>query len=86
MQLFYFQDSFALKHTLDFTQVPPGCLLATSDTTSMYTNIDSDAALSKISSYNQQNPKHLSKTNPTTLNKAMLIVFSNDIDKFVDTF
>ena len=46
-----FKDSFELKKILDGVVVPPGAKLFTCDASAMYTNINTDAALSAIAKY-----------------------------------
>ena len=46
-----FKDLFELEKILDGVIVPPGVKLFTCDASAMYTNINTDAALSAIAKY-----------------------------------
>jgi hypothetical protein len=50
-QPLYFMDSFTLKQELDKLVCPPNASIITFDAVSMYTNIDIDDSISRISSY-----------------------------------
>jgi hypothetical protein len=50
-QPLYFMDSFTLKQELDKLVLPPNASIITFDAVSMYTNIDIDDSISRISSY-----------------------------------
>jgi hypothetical protein len=50
-QPFYFMDSFTLKQELDKLVLPPNASIITFDAVSMYTNIDIDNSISRISNY-----------------------------------
>jgi hypothetical protein len=84
----YFQDSFALKKTLDDMEVPPNALLFTSDATAMYTNIKTEPALIKISEYLRENAKQFNhnKFDTEALIAALHLVFENNLFKLGDTF
>ncbi|KAL7548430.1 hypothetical protein ACHAWF_011720, partial [Thalassiosira exigua] len=47
----YFRDSFVLKRNLKDIAVPPNASLFTYDAVSMYTNIDTDDCLERLSTY-----------------------------------
>jgi hypothetical protein len=47
----YFKDLFTLKQELDKLVLPPNASIITFDAVSMYTNIDIDNSISRISSY-----------------------------------
>jgi hypothetical protein len=82
-QASYFKDSFALKDLLDDILVPANGLLFTSDTTSMYTEILTEPAITAISAYIRDT------RGDTGVWKALIdalgIVFQNNLLKFGDT-
>jgi hypothetical protein len=47
----YFKDSYALKRELDTMNLPPNALIFTYDAVSMYTNIDTQDCISRLSEY-----------------------------------
>jgi hypothetical protein len=47
----YFKDSFELKQQLDDLNLPPNASLITFDAVSMYTNIDIDDCIERVSTY-----------------------------------
>ncbi|KAL7516908.1 hypothetical protein ACHAWF_000090, partial [Thalassiosira exigua] len=47
----YFRDTFDLKKKLDALEVPPGASLFTYDAVSMYTNIDTDDCIERLSNF-----------------------------------
>jgi hypothetical protein len=50
-QPFYFKDSFSLKQELDKIVLPPNASIITFDAVSMYTNINIDNSIEKISTF-----------------------------------
>lgn len=83
----FFRDSFVLKKRLDEVLLPPNALLFTMDATSMYSNIDSDAALAVLSEYlRRPNIMKQFDYNVDCLIEAIGIVLRSNILKFGDIF
>jgi hypothetical protein len=80
-QPFYFKDSFSLKQELDKIVLPPNASIITFDAVSMYTNIDIDDSIERISTFlaNTWN-KHKCKA----VKSAMEIVMKNNRMRFGD--
>lgn len=82
----YFKDTFALLKLLkNLPPLPPNASFFTCDAKSMYTNIDTDAALDVINDYLRANTKEFSY-HAETLIAAMDLVFRNNILSFGDAF
>jgi hypothetical protein len=79
----YFKDSFALKETLDETNIPPDTKIFSCDAKSMYTNIPTGPALEVVGAYihNRCEPALAN-----ALMEALRIVMENNIVRFGDTF
>ena len=84
----FFKDSFELKKTLNTINVPPGARLFTCDAESMYTNIDTEAALTVISAFmiDPETIKEYTHYNAATLIAALEIVMRNNILRFGDKY
>lgn len=83
----FFRDTFVLKQRLDQVQLPPNALLFTMDATSMYSNIDSNAALEVLSEYlRRPNIMEQFDYNADCLIEAIGIVLRSNIIKFGDIF
>ena len=82
----YFPDSFAFKKLLDRIVVPPGGLSFTNDAKSMFTNIETNAALSVICPYLRTMEKEFGHYNATILIQALEIVMKNNIIRFGDIY
>jgi hypothetical protein len=80
-QPFYFKDSFSLKQELDKIVLPPNASIITFDAVSMYTNINIDDSIERISTFlaNTWN-KHKCKA----IKSAMEIVMKNNRMRFGD--
>ena len=82
----YFPDSFAFKKLLDGIVVPPGGLSFTNDAKSMFTNIETNAALSVICPYLRTMEKEFGHYNATILIQALEIVMRNNTIHFGDIY
>ena len=78
----YFKSSYVLKEELLSLRLPPNAVLFTADADSMYTNIDTDHALTIIGEYIDNNPR--STGNPIALKSALNIIMKNMICVFGD--
>ena len=58
----YFKDSFSFKVLTDDLVLPPGAKLFTADAVSMYTNINTNAALTVICAFIEENERNLDIT------------------------
>jgi len=84
----YLQSSFDLVEIFKTFRLPPNrrCRLFTADATSMYTNIDTDAAILAIHDYILDH-QHLFPTLPLApLIEALDILMNNNVFQFGDTF
>ena len=84
----YFKDSFALKNILDTLHIPPNASLFTYDAISMYTNIDMEDCINRLSDYLHSPEtwfgfKHYT---PEALIEAIKLVMCNNRMKFGDIF
>jgi len=80
-QPFYFKDSFSLKQELDKIVLPPNASIITFDTVSMYTNINIDDSIERISTFLADIwDKHACKV----VKSAMEIVMKNNRMQFGD--
>ncbi|KAL7538734.1 hypothetical protein ACHAXR_010424 [Thalassiosira sp. AJA248-18] len=61
-----FKDSFAFKERIDNMVVPPGTCVFAADAVSMYTNIDTNAALSVICPYLRDKEKEFGQYHAKT--------------------
>ena len=82
----YFKDSFAFKAIIDAVKVPPGGKSFTADAVSMYTNIDTNGALSVICPFLRDNEKRFGHYHADTLIRALEIVMCNNIIRFGDKY
>lgn len=83
----WFKDSFALKNKLDTLVVPHRALLFSCDATSMYTNIDTDAAFAVIAAFlRQEDTQRKFEYNAEALIRALEIVMRNNIFRFGDLY
>lgn len=82
----YFKDSFAFKELIDDIVVPIGARVFTSDAVSMYTNIDTNAALSVICPYLRDNETEFGHYHAETLIRALEIVMNNNIIRLGDRY
>ena len=80
----YFKSSYVLKEELLSLRLPPNAVLFTADADSMYTNIDTDHALTIIGDYIDNNPR--STGNPRALKSALEIIMKNMICVFGDLY
>lgn len=87
-QATYFKNSLALKRELDTLRLPPNARIFTYDAVSMYTNIDTEDCISRLSAFlldpqtNLQYP-HL---RPKALVEALSLVMNNNRMRFGDLF
>jgi hypothetical protein len=84
----YLQSSFDLKTDLDtlLANLPPNCRLFTADATSMYTNIDTDAAIKAICDYIMQNQAKFPTLPLLPLQEALVLIMKHNVFQFGDTF
>ena len=84
----YFRDSFALKAILARLRVPSGARLFTCDAKSMYTNIDTNIALARISAYLRldSTKQQFTHYDPEALIAALEIVMRKNIFRFGDLY
>lgn len=85
-QATYFKNSYALKQQLDMMTLPPNARIFTYDAVSMYTNIDTECCLSRLSTY-LHSPTTLATyphISPSTLMEALTIVMNNNRMRFGD--
>jgi hypothetical protein len=80
-QLTYFKDSFALKRKLNTLVIPPNVSLFTYDAVSMYTNIEIDTCLERISTFLLT---IWDKVECSAVTSAMEIVIKNNRMRFGD--
>ena len=81
----FFKDLFAFKKILEALTVPPGARGFSADAVSMYTNIDTDGALSEICPFLRDNA-HRFDYHADTLIRALEIVMKNNIIRFGDIY
>jgi hypothetical protein len=82
----YLQSSFVLIKELATLVLPPDCFLFTADATSMYTNIDTDAAISGIHDYVMRNQSQFPTLPLTPLTEALVLIMKHNVFQFGDTF
>ena len=82
----YFKNSKELKDRIINIQLPPNAVLFTADAVSMYTNINTDAALDEISSYLRQNDDNFPSVPTEALIDALSLVMRNSVFTFGDTY
>ena len=80
-QPFYFKDSFSLKQELDKIVLPPNASIITFDAVSMYTNIDINDSIERISTFLAN---IWDKRACKTIKSAMEIVMKNNRMRFGD--
>ena len=81
----YIESSFDLLHDLNTINLPPGCRLFTSDAKSMYTNIDTDAAITSIRDYIIANQAKFPLLPVTPLIEALGLIMRHNVFQFGDT-
>ena len=84
----YFKDSFALKNILDTLHIPPNVSLFTYDAISMYTNIDMEDCINRLSDYLHSPETWFSFKHytPEALIEAIKLVMHNNRMQFGDVF
>ena len=82
----YLQSSFDLLRDFDTLDLPVNCRIFTADATSMYTNIDTDAAISAIHDYIRNNQQLFPFLPLTPLIEALEMLMKRNIFQFGDTF
>ena len=82
----YFKDSFEFKAIIDALKVPPGGKSFTADAVSMYTNINTNGALSVICPFLRDNEDRFGHYHAETLIRALEIVMLNNIIRFGDIY
>jgi hypothetical protein len=82
----YLTSSFELKKNLETLVIPPNCRLFTADATSMYTNIDTDAAIQAIHDYILHNQAQFPLLPLTPLIEALILLMKHNVFQFGDTF
>jgi hypothetical protein len=85
LQKTYFKSSYDLKKELVDLPLPSTARLFTSDAISMYTNINTDAALREIARYLRRNPALCSDIPIEALLAALTLVMKNNVIQFGDT-
>jgi hypothetical protein len=81
----YFKSSRDLKLQLERLPIPPGTRLFTADAVSMYTNINTEAALQEIGSYLDENRDDFTEIPIDALMQALSLIMRNNIFTFGDT-
>jgi hypothetical protein len=82
----YFKSSQDLHKMLSAMVIPPHTFFFTSDSESMYTNIDTNRALAYISSYIRDHAAEFEFYSVEALVEALKIVMKNSIFTFGDTY
>jgi len=82
----YFKDSFSFKDIIENLVLPPGSRLFTADDVSMYTNINTDAAMAVISTFVIEKQYDSPHYHAETLIRALEIVMRDNIVKFNDKY
>ena len=82
----YIQDSFGFKQLIDELKLPSRARLFTADAVSMYTNIDTDYALSILCPYLIEKEDEFGHYDADFLIRAIEIVMRNNILKFGDVY
>jgi hypothetical protein len=82
----YLQSSFVLIKELKSLTLPPNCRLFTADATSMYTNINTDAAIKAIHDYIMRNQAKFPTLPLTPLIEALTLIMKRNVFQFGDTF
>ena len=81
----FFKNSATLKSFLENQRLPPNALLFTADARSMYTCIDTDAALDEIPKYLRAHRREFPEVPIDALTDALTIVMQNNLFSFGDT-
>ena len=82
----YVESSFSLLHEIKDMHIPSNARLFTCDANSMYTNIDTDSAITAIEDYLTAN-QHLFPTLPVTpVMEALKLIMYHNAFQFGDTF
>lgn len=82
----FIKNSSDLIMDLSTMTLPENATLFTADAISMYTNIDTDTALSEINRFLHDNPALVEDLNIDCLMEALTIVMRNNIFTFGDTY
>ena len=82
----YFKDSKDLKAHLDTLNLPPSARIFSADAVSMYTNINTSAALYEIAQYLHQRSRRFNSIPLEALMQALTLVMRNNIFQFGDTY
>ena len=82
----YLQSSFDLLKDFKTLRLPPNCRIFTADATSMYTNIDTDAAIAAIHDYIMRNQAQFPYLPLTPLTEALELLMKHNVFQFGDTF
>ena len=82
----YLQSSFDLLQDFKTLNLPPDCRIFTADATSMYTNIDTDAAIQAIHNYILANQARFPCLPLTPLTEAISLLMKHNVFQFGDTF
>ena len=82
----YLQSSFDLLQDFKSLNLPPNCRIFTADATSMYTNIDTPAAVAAIHDYIQANQAKFPFLPLTPLTDALLLLMNHNVFQFGDTY
>ena len=81
----YIKNSLQVKTELLQLEIPPDSTLFTVDAYSMYTNIDTEAALTSISMYLRKHEDRFTSVPIEAVEEALWIVMTNNIFTFGDT-
>ena len=82
----YFKNSKSLKEHLEKLDLPPDALLFTADARSMYTCIDTEAALVEIPKYLRANKKDFPDVPVEALIEGITIIMQNNLFTLGDTY
>lgn len=85
-QTTYFKNSLALKNELDMLHLPPNACIFTYDAISMYTNINTEDCISRLSTFllDPNTSKEHPHLRPHALVEALSLVMHNNRMKFGD--
>jgi len=80
----YFKNSYALKQELDEMILPPNACLFTYDAVSMYTNINTEDCITRLSTYltDHETTRRFPHLHPTPLIEAIQLVMHNNRMRF----